>query len=237
MRAALLAVVAVAAAAVALGTAAPAGATNECRGLMICVPIAGPWVVVPAGTAVPRTPVQYQLDCPRRYIAGGLDAELSEPAIDLAFLGVVGSPVSPGVTTTRSVVFVGTFVGDSPQAPTFRPHVGCVPAAGGGQRVPTSAKVVFPPGQPTVRHVRNVRLVPGRVQHVVQGCGAGERLVGASHAVGIYTAAPPPARLVGGVSASGSVRGGKAEVTVRTGAALRGVRAVVQLSAICAGGQ
>ena len=36
--------------AAALVAAAPAGATNECRGLMVCIPIAGPWVVVPTAS-------------------------------------------------------------------------------------------------------------------------------------------------------------------------------------------
>jgi hypothetical protein len=35
---------------VALAAVPTAGATNECRGLNPCVPVAGPWVVVPAGT-------------------------------------------------------------------------------------------------------------------------------------------------------------------------------------------
>ena len=45
---------------------APAGATNECRGLNPCVPVAGPWVVVPVGHGASRPQVQYQLTCPTR---------------------------------------------------------------------------------------------------------------------------------------------------------------------------
>ena len=97
------------AAAAALVLALPAGAANECAGLQVCVPVAGPWVVVPAPTAVPRTRVEWQVTCPRNHVAGGLDARLSVRAIDVAFLGSLGSPVNPGISTSRSVVFVATY--------------------------------------------------------------------------------------------------------------------------------
>ena len=55
----------------ALAVAAPAGGANECDGLMVCVPVAGPWVVVPAATGVPRQRVEFQLTCPRGHVVGG----------------------------------------------------------------------------------------------------------------------------------------------------------------------
>ena len=232
---ATLALLAAGAAALAAGVS-PAGATTECRGLQVCVPVAGPWVVVPTGRTVPRPRVEYQLTCPRGYIVGGLDAELTSRAIEIAFLGRLGSPVNPGVTTTRSAVFVATYVGSSRGVQTARPHIGCMPASGGGQRVPTAVSVV-PPGQPTTRRVKNTRLRPRRTQSVVQGCARGERLVAASHAVGFYKRRPPSAALVASVGAVQTIRGGRAIVQVRSGAALRGVRAVVQVSAVCAGGR
>ena len=95
----------------ALAVAAPAGGANECDGLMVCVPVAGPWVVVPASTGAPRERVEFQLTCPRGYVVGGLDARLSVRAIDVGFIGTLGSPVNPGITTSRSAVFLGTYVG------------------------------------------------------------------------------------------------------------------------------
>ena len=85
------AIVLLACAATVLAGAGEARATNECRGLMVCVPVAGPWVIVPA-----TRHVQYQVACPRSYIIGGLDAELSHRAIDVTFPGRLGSPVNPG---------------------------------------------------------------------------------------------------------------------------------------------
>jgi hypothetical protein len=223
-----------AALAAALVVAAPAGATNECDGLMVCVPVAGPWVVVPTDGGVPREQVEYQLRCPRNHVVGGLDAELSRRAIDVGFLGALGSPVNPGITTSRSVVFVASFVGVSASGATFRPHIGCVPASGGGGRVPTSVGAVaaFPPGRPTVRRVRTVRVRPGTAT-VVQGCKARERLVGAAHAFGFYTRDAPGASLVASVSGSRVIRDGRVRVTVRGDAELGGIRAVVQVQAVC----
>ena len=218
--------------AAALAVAAPAGGANECDGLMVCIPVSGPWVVVPTSGDVPRPRVEYQLMCPRGHVVGGLDARLSDRGIDVSFLGTLGSPVNPGISTSRTAVFVGTYVGASARAPSFKPFVGCMPAAGGGARVPTSANA-FPPGRPTTRRVKTVRVRPGEAT-VTQRCKGDERLVGASHALGFATRTPPSASLVGGLSARQSVRRGEVVVKVLADAELSGVRAVVQVHAVCA---
>jgi hypothetical protein len=245
----LLAIGVVAAAALAAGVA-PAGATNECRGLQVCVPVAGPWVVVPVGRSVPRPHVEFQLSCPRGYIVGGIDVELSDRAIDVSFLGRSGSPVNPGITTTRDAVFLGTYVGNGAAVASFRPHLGCIPASGGGGREPAAVHVnappgqpqkpaavqAFAPGQPTTRRVKNVRLLAGS-RTVAQGCAAGERLVAATYALGFPTAAPPGRQLVAGVGLSQAVRGDRVIVTARANAAARVAGALVQVDAVCAGGK
>ena len=213
-----------------------AGATAECRGLQICVKVRGPWVVVPAQLGAARTGAQFQLSCPRGYVIGGLDAELSDRAIDLDFFGLTGSPVGPGTTTQRAVVFRGVYTGSSPRTPTFRPHLGCVPAGGGGSGpVPYRRLQSFPPGQPTVRRVRSVRLRVGNVR-AVAACAAGERLISGWHAVGFYTASAPSAALVHSVSAVRSMRGNRVEVRVRSSSGVSGVYAIVQVGAVCGGG-
>lgn len=217
----------------ALAGTAPAGAANECDGLQVCIPVAGPWVVVPASASTARPRAEYELSCPRGNVVGGLDARLSVRGIDVSFLGRLGSPVNPGITTTRSVVFVGTYVGQSDRAPTFRPFIGCMPGAGGGSRVPTSVGA-FRPGQPVTRRVRTVRVRPGATT-VVQRCAAGERLVGSSHAFAFATKNPPSASLVSSVSASQQTSGGSVIVRVRGDAELAGVRALVQVHALCSG--
>jgi hypothetical protein len=230
MRGACLLLVIAALAAATLAAASPAGATNECRGLNPCVPVAGPWVVVPVGGTVSRPQVQYQLTCPRGFLVAGLDVELSNRAIDVAFLGSTGSPVSPGVTTSRSVVFVGSYVGRGARAPTFRPHAGCIPAVGGGRRTPTGLAAVYPPGQPTVRRVVTARVTS--MKQLVAACRAGERLVAWYLARGFLTATPPSSALVAGLSARAEVRGDRVVALARS----HDSRAVVQVGAVCAGG-
>lgn len=217
-------------AASALALAPTAGATNECRGLNPCVPVAGPWVVVPTGASDRQQEVQYQLTCPRGYVVAGLDAELSDRAIDVAFLGASGAPVSPGVTTSRTVVFVGTYTGTSPRAPTFKPHAGCVPGGGGGSRTPTGLAAVFPPSKPTVRRVTTAGVTSTR--RIVAACRSGERLVAWYSARGFDTSAPPAPALVMSLSARIGVKGNSVVAVAR---ARRG-QGVVQITAVCAGG-
>jgi hypothetical protein len=208
-----------------------AAATNECRGFLTCVPVAGPWVVVPASYATPRPQVQYQLTCPKGFVVGGIDAELTDRAIDVWFMGASGSPVSPGRTTSRTVVFVATYVGTNAKAPTFRPHAGCIPGAGGGSRTPTSVSSVVPPGKPTVRRVRTFRIMTPR--GVAVSCHRDEHLVAAYSATGFRTAKPPAQDLVASLSTHQTLTGNHIAVTARGG----GGRGVVQVAAVCAGGK
>jgi hypothetical protein len=210
--------------------AAPA-ATSECRGFLTCVPVAGPWVVVPPSRATPRPSVQYQLTCPKGFVVGGLDAELSDRAIDVWFFGASGSPVAPGRTTSRTIVFVATYVGSGARAPTFRPHAGCIPGGGGGSRTPTAFSAVFPPGKPTVRRVRTIR-VQGSRSYAVR-CRSDERLVAAYTSRGFRTAKPPTPGLVDTLSASSAVTPTRISVSVKGGSG----RGVVQIAAVCAGGK
>jgi hypothetical protein len=223
-------VVACAATCAALAAAAPAGATNECRGLMVCVPVTGPWVLAPANEQV-----EFQLSCPRRFIVGGLDAELTDRSIDVTFIGGLGSPVNPGVTTTGDAVFQGRFVGTRAAAASFRPHIGCVPSNGGGQRVPT-AYHAFPPGKPTIRIVKELPVAPGATRKLTLGCAPRDRLTSATHAVAFYMPQPPTAELAQAIKVTRIVRSGRVQVTARATSALSGVRAVVQVDVVCAVG-
>jgi hypothetical protein len=218
-RAALLAAAALACAV----AASPAAATNECNGLMICVPVAGPWVVAGPGR------VEYQLSCPKRYIVAGLDAELQSRRIEVGFVGAMGSPVNPGITTTREVVFLGRLLkrgGGS--GVTFRPHIGCVPASGGGRRTPT-AYHAFPPQKLIARHVVNFN-VNGTVSRTAH-CTNREVLVTATHAIGFRGETPPDFETVATVSVRQIVKNGTVRLTVR---APRGAGAVAQLNLLCA---
>jgi len=228
----LLALVA-AAAALGMAAAAPAGAADECRGLQVCLPAAGPWVVVPASGSV-----DYELACPLPgYIAAGVDVRLSEAEIDVSFRGETGSPVAAGVTTRRAVLFTARSTAATPRRSSFRPFVGCVPTSGGGGRSQTAYAATPPgglrPSRPLERVVVTRRVVEGRA--VVRArCARGARLLGGSHAVAFRTVAPPDASVLGAVRVARSVVGGAvvARVTVAPGA-LGGAAAEVQLHALC----
>jgi hypothetical protein len=212
------------AAAAALAAAAPAGATGECRGLKACVPVAGPWVLAPGPAET-----QFELRCPKGFLVGGLDAELTSRALDVVFRATLGSPVNPGISTSDAAVFLARPVSGRDPAASFRPHVGCIPSAGGGQRVPTA----FAPGRPAVRRVTQVALRRPTTR-LARSCGAGERLVAATEAIGFFTGDPPSRALATDVRVARVVRGGRAALTVRAGALARSVRSLVQLDLVCA---
>jgi hypothetical protein len=214
------AVIALAGAAVA-AWAPVAGATNECRGLQVCVPVAGPWVV-----ATGTTDVRYQLACPRRFVVGGLDAELSSRNVDVAFRGALGSPVNPGITTTTSAVFLGRLLGPG-RAAAFRPHIGCIPAEG-GRRFPTA----FAPGRPLTPTAVELAVRAG-VHRLLERCPAVRRMAGASSAVGIYTTSAPTATEMRGVDVVERTFADHVEVVVR--AQPSRARRVVQVDLDCVG--
>jgi len=206
---------------VAAAVVAPtAGATNECRGLMVCVPVAGPWVLTSSASTV-----QYVLTCPKNYIVAGLDAELSVKGIDIGFVGALGSPVNPGITTQRDAVFLGRLVRGRTSVPSFRPHIGCVPAQGGGQRVPT-AYHAFPPSKPVDRRVTQVTARGNRV--VRARCPKHETLASATHAVGFFSATPPTLAQARSVHVTQHVANGVATFTIRSH-----TKATVQLNLSC----
>jgi hypothetical protein len=214
----------------ALAVAAPAGATNECRGLNPCVPVAGPWVVVPVAQKLPRPQVQFQLDCPRGFVVGGLDAEVTDRALDVEFLGSSGAPVSPGITTSRSVVFIGWYTGTRSRAPSFRPHVGCLPGSGGGGRIQTAASAFQPPGKPVTRRIVNALVLATR--RIVVRCHAGEHFVGWYATHGFSSPLPPTPAIA--TSLTTTVRVGTAGISSIAHA--RTPFATVQLGVLCAGG-
>ena len=175
--------------------------------------------------------VQFQLACPRRFVVGGLDAELSDRGLDVGFVGAMGSPVNPGITTSASALFLGRLVRGSNRAASFKPHIGCVPASGGGSRTPTAFRV-YPPGQPSVRRVSQLAVQPGATRRLVAGCGRGERLAAATHAVG-FTATRRPRRRSSRVHVQQVGRAGRVVLRVTAGRAAAGANVVVQLDLVC----
>jgi hypothetical protein len=217
-----------------------ARAAGECRGLDVCVSAPGPWVAVPPAAVRRASVVHYQMTCPKRHVVGGLDAVLSDRRIDVKFLGALGSPVNPGITTGRSVVFVATYARQ--RWTSFRPFIGCIPLAGGGGRQTTSyspsalAQAAVRP-RPPERRVLTLRVLPGAARSVEARCAPSERLVGSSHAVGFHRKAAPSEAMMAGVRVARSEQDVGAGVRAeRSGAVPRGTRVEVQLHLLCARG-
>ncbi len=227
----LIAAVGLALAAICAGIAVEvADAADECRGLRVCLPLAGPWVVVPAGG------VEYELACPLAgYIVAGTDARVAERDIDVSFRGESGSPIGPGVTTRRSVVFraVRTQTGAGPSS--FRPFIGCIPTRGGGGRALTSVSAGGPGAKPTqpVRSIVVARAVRSRSLVVRIVCPTGSRLVGSTHAVVFRQDLSPSGEMLSAVRVSRAVVA-RAVVARVTSTAAAGPRAEVQVRALCA---
>jgi hypothetical protein len=226
---------------VAPGAVGEARAADECRGLDVCVSVPGPWVAVPSASVRQARVVHYQLTCPRRHIVGGLDAVLSDRRLDVKFLGSLGSPVNPGITTGRSAVLVATYARQ--RSTSFRPFLGCIPLSGGGGRDTTSyttfseATLAAVRPQPPERRVWTIRLRPGEPRSLAARCAPGERLVGSSHAVGFRRKTAPSAATLGGVRVERRVQDGGVRVRAeRLPAVPLSTRVEVQVHLLCARG-
>lgn len=220
-----LTVTAAALAVVAAG-ASRAGAQSECRGIQQCIPVGGPWVYVHGSTET-----EFLLSCGKRGVVGGVDALATSTAVRVAFEGRIGAPVSPGVTTTASVLFRGRLAGARSGA--FEPWIGCIPASGGGGRSTVSARIA--PGPSIDRVARIVVVSPGEVKTASIGCPAGEQLVGGWHAIAFRSKKPPSFGDASRVHAEHALAGRKVVATVASTDALSvDAHAVVQIGAECA---
>jgi len=220
------------AAAAGIGVEA-AGAADECKGLRTCLPVQGPWVVVPSGG------VEYELACPLPgYIVAGTDARVATRDVDVSFHAETGSPVGPGVTTRRSVVFEAARSGSTAGPSSFQPFIGCIPTRGGGGRALTSVAAGpsgLKPGQP-VRSIVVRRPVRSRAFAVRVVCPSGSRLIGSTHAVAFREKSAPSQAMLGAVAVSRVVVGGAVVARV-TATSTAGPRAEVQVRALCARAQ
>ena len=227
------------AAAIGAGVGVPAAnAGSECEGLPECIRVVGPWVSVPAGPV----PTYFRVRCPGRgQTVGGLDADLprGRGGVDVTFLGALGGPIGPGITTGRDVVFVALAM--VPRAVTFRPLLGCIPATGGGGRSRTSYQpsrrlhAVAQPavvGPTLVRRVKTVRLRDEARQTVSHACRPKERLLSSSSAIAFRTRTAPTAAQLRSVRVSDRRVGARVVATVR-GRPPAGMRVELQIHAMC----
>ena len=197
----------------------------------VCLPLAGPWVVVPAGG------VEYELACPLAgYIVAGTDARVAERDVDVSFRGESGSPIGPGVTTRRSVVFraVRTQTGgrafELPTLHRLHPDTGrrWARAHVGLRGRPGCEAELSRCGASSSRAPSGARSLVVRIV-----CPTGSRLVGSTHAVVFRQDLSPSGEMLSAVRVSRAVVD-RAVVARVTSTAAAGPRAEVQVRALCA---
>ena len=215
--------------------AGTATAADECNGLMVCLPLEGPWVVIPP-SATAAAKADWVLACPRRgYIVAGTDVRLSDRAIDVGIRGETGSPVGPGTTTKEAVLFSGLYTGGVRRPVSYRPFIGCIPTSGGGARnqtARTANRDGFKPTQPVSRVVVS-RKLSGTTSRIVARCPAQARLVDWSHAVSFHTALPPSADVLGQVATVARASRNTVTVTVTARSSALSSAPEVQIQAAC----
>lgn len=227
-------------AALAFGHVGAARAADECKGLQTCLPVTGPWVALPAPARGAAPVSVWEMRCPLRgYIVAGVDARVSDRAIDVSIRGENGAPVSPGVTTGRSVVFTAVYTGGAPRQTSFQPFIGCMPTSGGGGRAETAFRrtAAYKPVKALDRRVVRKRLVSGATVKVVGGCPAGTRLLGTSHAYAFRTDAEPGLTLLRAVTVRRVVAGRRVVATATVAPSVpQSLPVELQLHSLCSRG-
>jgi hypothetical protein len=226
--------------AVLLGGTGAARAADECKGLQTCLPVTGPWVAIPAPARGEASTAVWEMRCPLKgYIVAGVDARVSDRAIDVSIRGENGAPVSPGVTTGREVVFTAVYTGGASRPTSFQPFIGCIPTSGGGGRGETAFRrpAAFVPVKAIDRRVVRKRLVSGASVRVVGGCPAGTRLLGSSHAYAFRTGAEPGLTLLRAVTVRRVVSGRRVVATAAVAPSVpQSVAVELQLHCLCSRG-
>ena len=154
--------------------------------------------------------------------------------VDVSFRGETGSPVGPGVTTKRSLVFHGVAPERARRRRASSPFIGCVPSSGGGGRSLTGLTangMGLKPRQPLFSVVVTAPVLR-RSQVVRAACPSRAHLVGATHAVGFDQTTPPTAAQRGAIRVNRSVVEGIVIARVRATDAA-GESAKVQVRALC----
>ena len=176
--------------------------------------------------------------CPLRgYIVAGIDARVSDRAIDVSIRGENGAPVSPGVTTGRAVLFTAVYTGPARKATTFRPFIGCVPDLGrrrpGRDLRPAHRRRSRPASRSTGACVER-RLLSGASVRATGRCPAGTRLLGAQHAFAFRIDDEPGSTLLSAVRVR-RTSAGRTVTAVGTVAPSvpQGLRVLLQLHVLC----
>jgi hypothetical protein len=199
---------------------APESTTKECDNVGGCQPLAGPWVVVPAGGVG-----TYLLHCAtkRGWLIGGTDARASSTDVRVWFDGQLGAPI--GQPSTESSTGAGLlFHADTRDGRTgsYQPILGCVKLRQKGIRSTVSARVTATlpgsaPAAPLDLHAVNLELSPPVtvVQHVA--CLPGEKIVSTWESIAFFQGPPDVSHIAKLVKMIPATSGRVLSVTIKTG--------------------
>ena len=138
----------------------PAQAADECKGLQVCIPVAGPVGRDPGARRTSRPTTTLAARVPARASsAASTRVPATTPSRSSSRAGI-GSPVNPGITTTRLARLHGHLRRARAQRRrAYRPFIGCIPGGGGGPRTPTAFRGVaaIKPGEPITLRVEDAR--------------------------------------------------------------------------------
>jgi len=204
-----------------------AGAQNECNGVPTCIPVEGPWVVLPA-----RGEVKFALSCPQgKGIVAGTDVLASSLDVHVTFDGNLGAPVAFGRTTSTGVLFRA--VSGRHRAGSFKPFIGCIPAPASVRN--TIAAKPTPAGPPLHLLSKLVKLNPGFQKVVTLGCPTGEALVDSWSTPSFDTIDEPDPGLASAIAVKTTISGDRARLAISASEALpAGSHAEVQIGVRCA---
>ena len=136
----------------------------------------------------------------------------------------------PASSTGRSIVFYASYVGATARAPSFRPHVGCMPGGGGGRCRPPTVVQARPADDPAGRAERGRARAAARRRRAA--CAA--RRSSAPRTRSASSCGPRRApSLVASVAGRQRVSGRRVAVAVTADVEVASVQAVVQVHAIC----
>ncbi len=204
-----------------------AGAQNECNGVPTCIPVEGPWVIVPANGEV-----EFALSCPQgKGIVAGTDGLASSLDVHVTFDGNLGAPVAFGRTTSTGVMFRAVSGRHHPGS--FKPFIGCIPAPASVRN--TIAAKPTPPGPPLALLSKLVPLNPGYQKVVTLSCPAGEALVDSWSTPAFDTINEPDPGLASAIVVKTTITGARAKLAISASEALpAGSHAEVQIGVRCA---
>ena len=175
-------------AAVCAVAAAPAGATNECRGLQVCVPVAGPWVLAAPGE------VQFQLACPKTLHRRRARRRALEPRHRRRVRRQPRQPGQPGHhdLEAKRCSSAASCAGATARRASARTSAACRrPAAASACRRRYHAVRARPAGRAARLPGRRPRRQDAPLRRPLPR--ANERLAAATHAIAFYGDAPPTA--------------------------------------------